>query len=334
MDNYHQIIEAFKNGEVVGSLEFGSKPEYLETEISHIFLFPQTVYKFYRRDNKGFNEYFLDLSNDEKRKKFYQEEFASNSYFNSEVYQKLSGLEIEDNKILLTDNLSNANDLVIKMKRIRADNNLTHILLNSSLNSDDYYKIGDQMTKALIGFNKGKKIKGNYYEIMRYFMDDLEAYLRMYEKEIAREETDLIVARLRSFVENRKDYFAGVEEKSLIETIDNHADNTYYNDGEVSFIDVYLPKDSWRIVDPLYGVYRLLTDVAVLADDEIAMPIFRGFKNNYSGYQFDPELDAFYKIYFSCIRVGHFFTVSVDNALNHDIALRYLDFIRNKLKIL
>ncbi len=334
MDNYNQIIEAFKGGKVIGLSEVGQKPEYLQTEISHIFLFSQTVYKFYRRDSKGFNEYFFDLNDNEKRKKFYQEEFTSNHYFNPEVYQKLSGLKIEDNKVSLVDNLSTADDLVIQMKRIEATNNLTHILLNGNLNPDDYYQIGDQMTKALIGFNKGKEAKGNYYEIMRYFMDDLEVYLRMYEKEITREETDLIIAGLRNFVENHKDYFVRIKENSLIETIDNHADNTYYNNGRVSFIDAYLPKDSWRIVDPLYGVYRLLTDVAVLTSDETAMPIFKGFQNNYPDYLFDSELDVFYKIYFSCIRVGHFFTVAIDDTLNRDIALRYLNFIRSKLKIL
>lgn len=334
MDDYTKIIEAFKIGDIVNLPNAGQKPEYLQTEISHIFLFPETVYKFYRRDSKGFNEYFFDLNEDSKRRKFYQEEFTSNHYFNPEVYQKLAGLKIEGGKIALVDNLSEVNDRVIQMKRIDANNNLTNILLHGKLNFDDYYQIGDQMTKALVGFNKGKELKGNYYEIMVAFLDDLENYLYMYDKDISREESGRIMATLRKFLENNKNHFIGVNGNSLIETIDNHADNTYYNNGQVSFIDAYLPKDSWRIVEPLYGIYRLLTDVVALTNDETAIPMFKGFQKNYPEIVFDTKLDSFYKIYFSCIRLGHFFEVASRDASNRDIANRYLVLIRNKLKTL
>lgn len=334
MDYYNKIIEAFKVGDVVNLPVASQKPEYLQTEISHIFLFPNTVYKFYRRDSKGFNEYFFDLNDDSKRQKFYQEEFISNHYFNPEVYQKLAGLKIEDGKVALVNNLLEVDDRVIQMKRIEADNNLTNILLHSKLNSDDYYQIGDQMTKALIGFNKGKELKGNYYEIMAAFLDDLDNYLTMYEKDLSKEEARQIIGGLKKFLEAHKDHFVKIEEGSLIETIDNHADNTYYNDGQVSFIDAYLPKDSWRIVEPLYGIYRLLTDVVALTDDETAMPMFEGFQNNYPDISFDQKLDSFYKIYFSCIRMGHFFGTTTDDSSNRDIADRYLKLIRNKLPIL
>ncbi len=306
-------------------------PEYIQTEISHVFLFPQRVYKFYRRDSKGFNEYFFDLNDNKKRKRFYQEEFSSNHYFNPEVYQDLVGLKIEGEEVLLIENPEEGEDQIIQMTRIEGDKNLTHVLLNGHLEPEDYYKIGDQMTKSLIEFNKGKKLRGNYYEIMGAFLDDLGNYLTMYEKDISKEEANQIMTGLRGFLEANKDHFSEIEGNSLIETIDNHADNTYYNNGQVSFIDAYLPKDSWRIVEPLYGVYRLLTDVAALAGDEVAMPIFKGFQSNYPKIEFDPKLDSFYKIYFSCIRIGHFFGVSVDDPSNKDTANRYLGLIRNKL---
>ncbi len=333
MDNYNKIIEAFKNGDIAGLPESGSKPEYLQTEISHIFLFPQTVFKFYRRDSKGFNEYFFDLNDNDKRKNFYQEEFISNHYFNPEVYSKLMGLKIDEGQVLIFENLDDVEDRVIQMKRINADNNLTNILLHGKLSSEDYYKIGDQMTKALIGFNKGKELDGNYYEIMVAFLNDLENYLYLYDKNISREESGQIMVSLRKFLEENKDRFVDAS-RSLIETIDNHADNTYYNDNKVSFIDAYLPKDSWRIVEPLYGVYRLLTDVAALTNDETAEPMFKGFQNNYPDLQFDLELDTFYKIYFACIRVGHFFEIAMRDASNYDVANRYLDFIKKKFLLL
>ena len=62
----------------VGRMENGIKAENIQTPISHIFLYKTTAYKFYRRDNDGFNKSFVNLADEAIRAKFYEEDFFYN----------------------------------------------------------------------------------------------------------------------------------------------------------------------------------------------------------------------------------------------------------------
>ena len=127
MNNYLKIIDAFLKGDVEGLEERGAIPEHIETQISHLFLFPNTVYKICKRDNLFFNEHFRNIADLKTRIDFYKSDFFENNYFSPEVYLDLYGVNVINNEVEVNKNLDGIEDIVMKMKRIDLNSNLSHL---------------------------------------------------------------------------------------------------------------------------------------------------------------------------------------------------------------
>src|SRR3990172_11469600 len=115
MENYQKIISAFLVGNIEGMEEKGIIPEHLETQISHVFLFPKTVYKICKRDNSFFNEHFRDLADRNSRTYFYKSDFFENNYFSPNVYLGLHGIGVVDGKVKTSSDIENSEDVVMRM---------------------------------------------------------------------------------------------------------------------------------------------------------------------------------------------------------------------------
>ncbi len=324
-----KIVEAFLAGNVKG-LGDSRSPEYIQTQISHIFLYPETVYKLYRRDNESFNKLFVDLGDEATRKKFCEEDFFFNRYFNPRVYLDLLRIRVNGSDVEIRPRDESGYDWIIKMRRIDPARNLTALLLHGSLKEDDFRSIGYQMTKMIAEFPRKPETSRNYYEIMKIDVDDVEKFAYLAGRFIKKEDVKRAAWAMKEYLERRKDRFAKITEKDFVYSIDNHSDNVFYNDGELSFVDIYPPKEDWRVVEPLYVIYRLSTDVEVLAGRASAKALIEGYKNYYGVENADESLRLFYQLYGATLKSAYLFMhPGEDRSLE---AKKYWQFAEDKIR--
>ncbi len=328
MSTTEDIVSAFAEGKVFG---LGSAPEHIKTQISHVFLYQDRVYKLYRKDNEGFNKYFVDLADTDLREQFYRDDFFTNHYFNPEVYLNLLRLKQNGDNFLLTSSNEQRDDLVIEMKRIDPTYNLTEILKSGKLTSNEAEEMGHFMTKAIAEFPEKPDSKLNYHEIMLHFMEDLRGFSYMADPEISKEDTDKVMELLSRHVMSKKEVHSKMTAQDMVISIDNHADNVFYKNGQTSFIDVYLPKESWRTVEPLYCIYRPATDVAVWEGEEVKNSIVEGYRRFYGVKEIDKATDLFYQIYFALIRAAGFYQLYKEHGTHKEEADKYWHFISEAL---
>ena len=328
-DTDKKIISAFLKGSVLGLAEEGTSAEYIQTQISHIFLYSHTVYKLYRRDNENFNALFADLSG-EKRADFYKEDFFYNHYFNPAVYKKLVGVLVHDNEVILTE-ASSGLDWAIEMARIDAAENLTALLIHGSLKEDDFRSIGYQMTKTLAEFPRKSDTKNNWYAIMKANFEDNESFVYLADPLIKKDDTRKVLEVLKNYFENGKERFVNMTGEQLICAIDNHSDNVFYNGGEVSFIDVYLPKENWRMIDPFYAVCRLSADVLVLGGNTYAEALISGYEDYYGNDKTSRSIQLFYQLDGALIKAAYLYIIGKDSGKRLNEAEKYWQFIMSSI---
>lgn len=325
--NDKKIIEAFLSGSAKGLIEPNIKVEHIQTQISHIFLYKTTAYKFYRRDNEGFNKSFVNLADEAIRAKFYEEDFFYNHYFNPSVYQQLQKVQVADGGVELKSKNEVGDDLIIQMRRIDTTRNLTALLLANELKINDFQKIGFQMTKAIAEFPHKPKTGKTCYEIMKIDLEDVENFAYLAEPLIRKEDTRRVMGRLNHYLDGKKERFANLREKDFVSSIDNHSDNVFYEDSRVSFIDIFPPKEDWRIVEPLYVIYRLSADVEVLAGKEYADALIDGHKEYYKIKETEDDIRLFYQLYAAMIKGAYLYMLSMESGKRADEAKRYLEFV-------
>lgn len=327
-----KIIEAFQYGRVKGIVEPGVKPTHFLTGISHIFMFPRTVYKLYRKDNDSFNKNSLDLSDEKIRRRFYKDDFSFNHYFSKEIYNAL--LSIHTNgEVELKSKDESGYDLVIQMTRVDAEKNLTNLLRRKALKEDELRAIGYEMTKLEAEYPERPKTDKNYYEVLTSFIDGVRHFGSMAAPLISLEDCGKICQTMSDYVENNKEKLSKITEKDFILTIDNHSDNIFYINKELLFIDVYLPKIEWGIVEPLYTIARPYTDALVFAGEEYAEALLQGYKDYYGIADMDRELLNFYLIFNALLRAGYIFISYRDSGLleRKEEAEAHWEFLRKRI---
>ena len=134
------LIQAFEEN-LVEDFNTFSPDKVIETIVSKIFFYGDKVYKIYKYEKF----FFGDFSNQDFRKKFYEEDFYWNNTMAPHVYSALWGVKKNFNKYKLTD-LSGAEDFFIEMKKFNDDKNLTNLLLKKKISDDNLVKIVLEMT--------------------------------------------------------------------------------------------------------------------------------------------------------------------------------------------
>lgn len=330
MDNYDKIIEAFLNGTVEGIENYGMKPEHLETQISHIFLFPDFVYKISKRNNAFFNKHFRDLDDLKTRLFFYKADFYQNNYFSPEVYLQLYGVCAHDNKILLNNDVDNAEDAVIKMRRVNLEHNLSQLLHSRSLMEEDFRFMGHEQTKEIALYPHQPKYNLSYYNHFQARLDDLRNWMYSAPKYFSKEETDNVIQVLKNYLEKEKEYFNNFDTSKYVISLDNHSDNIFYENKKVFFLDIYPPKEEWGIASAIINIYRPATDILILMGEKYARAFIRGYKDYYGSL--DEGHEIFYFVYSAAIQAISLFNLSENNDLKLKDSIVYKNFITDHLK--
>ena len=312
MDN-KELVESFLAGTVQGIEEHGLIPTHIETQISHLFLFPNTVYKISKRDNAFFNEHFRDLSSREERLSFYKSDFFLNQYFSPKVYLELYGVYAEAGKSVLRLGVEqNAEDAVMKMQRIDLSYNLSTLLHKKSLSENDFRSMGNQQTKAVALYPQQPKSTDSYFKLFQERLDDLKDWMESADRSyFSEEEINQVITILKGYINQHKDQFEKVATSDYVISLDNHSDNIFYENGAMFFLDIYPPKEDWMIATPWINIYRPATDIFILMGEKYTRAFLAGYKDYYG--TFDESHEDLYFIYSATIQA-----VSLHNLSKND----------------
>jgi len=330
MDNYKKIINAFLAGDIENIDEKGMIPEHLETQISHLFLFPKTVYKICKRDNVFFNEHFRNLADRKSRLDFYKSDFFENNYFSPDVYLNLYGIGLKDGKVTIGSDIDDAEDFIMKMRRIDWKYSLSNLLHERTLSQKDFQLMGYQQTKDVARYPHQPKTNETFYNIFQRRLDDLRDWMYSAPEYISKDKINEIVHALRSYIEKEKDIFMNFDKSQYVVTIDNHSDNIFFEKGKMIFLDVYPPKEDWIIVPPWINIYRPTTDILILMGEKYARSFIQGYKDYY-GY-LDEGHELFYFLYSAAIQGVSLHNLSKDSDVKKKDSELYKAFILENIE--
>jgi aminoglycoside phosphotransferase family enzyme len=325
MDNYKKIIEAFSIGDVDGIKEKGIKPDHIETQISHLFIFPESVYKICKRDNAFFNEHFRNLADRKSRQVFYKSDFFENNYFSPEVYLSIFGVAILEGRVVINNKIDGSEDVMIKMRRIDLGHNLSMLLHKKTLSEKDFQIMGFQQTKAVALYPHQPITKESYYEIMLGRLNDVRDWMYSAPKFWSKKETDEIVQIMIIYVEKNKKSFINLDKSQLVVSLDNHSDNIFYENGRIFFLDIYPPKEAWLITSSRMNIYRPATDILILMGEKYAKAFIQGYKDYYGSL--DESHELFYFLYSAVIQAVSLHNLSRSNQLKKQDSILYKKYI-------
>jgi aminoglycoside phosphotransferase family enzyme len=329
MENYRKIVDAFLSGSVDGIDEKGEIPEHVETQISHVFLFPKTVYKMCKRNNVFFNEHFRDLADHKSRIDFYKADFFENRYFSPEVYLNLFGIGLSAGKVMISDDVDGCEDVVMKMQRIDLSHNLSNLLHKKSLTEKDFQLMGYEQTKAVAVYPHQPKTNESYYKIFQRGLDDLRDWMYSAPDYFVKEKTDEIIQVLRNYVEKEKDYFTNFDTKKYVVALDNHSDNIFFENGKAFFLDIYPPKEDWLTATPWMNIYRPATDILILMGEKYAKAFIRGYEDYYGSL--DDKHELFYFIRSAAIQAVSLHNLSGNSKTKKEDSLLYKAYIMDNV---
>ena len=299
----------------------------IETIVSRLYFYGDKVYKIYKYEKF----FFGDFSSPGFRKKFYEEDFSWNHIMAPDVYLSLRGVIKTGDEYKIAE-LSKAEDFFIEMKKFDDSKNLTNLLMQKNISDTDIEKIILEMVARLNEITNSKKNDPNYNfsgKFIDIHLADLESdanLLYLISSFITKNKTDIIINFLKN-ISSSNPYFKNYNASKLSALIDNHADNIVFLDGQVEFIDVLPPKESWRVGDICFIVSRIATDIAVLWSKEKADILYGIYEKN--NKPIPPEIRAIYEIRSALIQIWCFYS---QNKLN--IAQKYLEFAEEKISFL
>lgn len=297
------ISVALSNGLVEGITE---KPErFVETVMSDVFIYKDVVRKVYK-ERKGV---FVDMTDKEARKDFYHNDFLWNQSVSPDIHSNLHGIgQREDGAYFLTD-FDQTDVWMIEMKRIQDTDTLFNRLTNGTATIKDVTSFTEMQTLAL------QKLTDDYLEshvdllelsLQKLWEDrldnDLRAFGKSFGKEIAPELTDHRVDSLLDYFKNSS-FLQELSPADASVMIDNHAGNIVFHNDKPQFIDIFLPKREWRVLDHHNNISRIAACVRTLGNDKLADSMYETYSNHHElapreVYEFQEAYNALIKGYY------------------------------------
>jgi aminoglycoside phosphotransferase family enzyme len=316
------LLEALEAGAVRGISELPER--VIDTHISKVFLYPTKARKVYKQEKF----FFGDFTDKNFRKDFYGEDFSWNRTMSPMIYIALKPVVFGENGWI--PSVANAaDDFYIEMNRIDDGRNLTNLMLSGGVKREQFFQIGKVMTERLIVLTKRERahiqgvFKRGWKDLMRERLEDLRQFGYDAAPALGKPVTDRLVADFNGFFSSSS-YFDSIDDTKLSVAIDNHSDNILLLDTGVGFLDVYLPKKEWSVVDAFHNICRLAADVVVLAGRGEADVLYKAYS---SFVQPGPDnVRLFYEFYNAMIRGVYLYMIG-----KPDLAARYIGFIEENI---
>lgn len=296
----------------------GKPDKVIETILSRIYFFGDTVYKVYKK----VNHVPSDFTNPEFRKQFYDADFAWNHTMSPAMYTELG--EFVD--------AEGSTDLCIVMKK--ADKPSLHeLLLVEAVNETDLRVVAREMMtriKALTVTRRGSMpdlFAKPYVDLDKMNLEYIRDWLYLSEKLISKSEVDAYIDLLKNFVSTEA-YFKNFNVNDYVTSIDSHTENILYRDGEVDFIDSMPPVRDWRVQNMLYVLSRTVADVVVLGKGDITTStvIYDEYEKAYST-KVQPHIVAYLQTVAAFIQITYFTLRG-----NEEFAKLFFNFAKNRIR--
>lgn len=315
-----KLVEALKSGDVSGIEDLPE--EHVETVMSHVLIYKDRVRKIYKDNREGV---FLDLRDFDTRKKFYQDDFYWNQDVSPHIHLKLHGVKPGTNNAYSLITADRAEQWFVEMRRIESSDTLVRRLLENRVSSDDIEAVTETQITGLQSLSK--KWLPSYTDLLNrglrsLWQERLDVDLRnfgySFGSDIPNTVTDGRIEKLLKFF-NTHPYFKHLNADMAEIAIDNHAGNVVFDKGRPHFIDIYLVKREWRVIDRGNNIARLASCIRVLGNDDLATTVYR----TYAQYHpLEPsEVYCFLEAYNALIK-GYYYTY----LNNPELAKRYFSF--------
>lgn len=322
INSQQSLIRAIKNGCIVGELE---SPQYIETVLSHIFVFPQSVYKIYKSNNDFVNRTFLDLSDRSVRWDFTQEDFSWNYSFSPSIYQRVTFLSLKNGTVSVQER-SDFSEMAIQMKRVDTDRILFESLRYKNINTKDAFLIGKHLGSALRSKQMttlGMDVSENF----RVWLQDLKEYSCLAKEHLSQKESAQYCGFLESWAKRCSPYFRQDSHNMLGMIGDIHAGNAVYMEGTLLLIDTFQPKPSWRYGNILLSCYHMGADIWALCDRERYDSYLLGWERGALS-QADQHLESVGVLSGVFLRTLYLYILGKTDPKKREVAKRYHAFLR------
>lgn len=315
-----KLLAALHEGKVKGITDLPI--DHIETVMSHVLIYNDTVRKIYKDDREGV---FLNLKDPEVRRQFYIDDFFWNQDVSPKIHLQLHGVIENDDGSFSVDDHTKTDDWFVEMKRIEGDDTLFKRLLSQSVSETDISQITNTQTRGLQKLTE--RWISEYSDLVERGLlslwlerldNDLREFGYNFGSTIPKETTDKRVDALLSFLNNHS-YFKNMDNDNAEIAIDNHAGNIVFTPEGPEFIDIYLLKREWRVIDRHNNVARLATCIRVLGSDNLANKVYETYGETNS--LAEKEVYDFMEAYNALIK-GYYYTYLEQP----DIAKKYFDF--------
>lgn len=254
--------DAFLNA---GASETGPCEEVSETILSKLYFYPDTVYKWYKKQTG----YYGDLASNDARRIFYSEDFSWNNAVSPRVYTRLLGIAYSVSGAAAWTSLEAAHDFAIEMKHLKRLQTMSDRLLMGNVTASKLQQSVNLLLGALAHIKARnlvpvEKFQTTLAALYGTALSDLRAQLHRAGAFLPTDEADTVIDQLIGAVA-RSTYFNSFPQRELTVAVDCHTDNIVFTDtDEIVLIDSMFPNPGWRVIDELHTIARFATNVAVL----------------------------------------------------------------------
>lgn len=279
---------------------------HIETVMSDVFIYPHVVRKVYKKDREGV---FLDLRDTAVRKQFYKDDFFWNQDVSGDIHLGLYGVRANEDGTYELCEAEEAAVWLIEMKRIEDSDTLFRRLREGSATVANVSRLAQIQTEGLQRLTDKKLVE--YTDLLDIGLQalwemrldvDLRRFGKSFGKEIPEAVTDARIDTLLNFFRTNT-FLQNLSSADAAIAIDNHAGNVVFHEDEPQFIDIYLVKREWRLIDKHNNIARIATCVRVLGNDELADAMYEAYRE-YAElaprevYEFEEAYNALIKGYY------------------------------------
>lgn len=317
-----ELVEAFENGLVEGIEDIDST---IDTHISKLFVGENKVYKIYLKKDAFFGK----LSDKEYRKEFYGEDFSWNQMMSPDVYLFLRPVQFLDGKFKIVQD-QDAEDYFIEMSLIDTKKSISNLTLSNDLSIEDIENLSRTFNNQIEKLNNEKlaglsELSHSWSKLWKDRAMDLGPFSGE-QTLVSPEMTKRIMNVLIKHAEG-SNYIKEYSPDNLSVGIDGHSDNVFLHEGIISFLDIFLVKDVWRIIDPHFDICRIAVDVDAMGQPELISSLYKSSKHN--PYDIPKEVRISYELSSAAIKGIYYALIDQE-----DLAKMYIPLIEKLLKIL
>ncbi|MBN2478546.1 AAA family ATPase [Candidatus Micrarchaeota archaeon] len=304
LDNEHYVLDTSLEEwiKIKLALEYigGTKLEYNQTHISHLFLYPEVVFKI----KKPVKFSFLDFSTPELRKMYCEEELRLNKRLSPEIYLDVVEVRKDEKGVINFSGGGTVFEHAVKMKRIDEKWKMNHLLAEGKVSDEDIGNIAGILADFHSRIDTITDLRYQSSEMVWEQFKDLGGVKETAEKACGcGEQIDFILEKAKEFVDGNRELFIKRQNEGRIKDChgDLHSGNIFIEDGKILIFDCIEFNEEFRFIDTANEISFLAMDLDAHGRDDLAELVSEEYFK-LAGDEEGKKLLDFYKCYRANVR--------------------------------